>query len=241
MKQWLGIPSPQSLSRWTRMECSIQAWGTSSSPAALRERSRVRRAASCTSPAACSAWTAGPSPGCTDAWCLPSDPGHAKSTTISRAIQGMTLIFSFPLLLEYSCTQHAEKSLTLGGSVVILMPACRMEMGKSGCGELLSHRRKSGCGSSTCSCSTSLSSCGIQLRDKWQLARNTQLPCYTTPKQQEWVFKVIMKFSSHINAGTKYYAELSFFLSLYFLWFRKDNPFYKIFQWYDYNSHFWTL
>lgn len=56
------------------------------------------------------------------------------------------------------------------------MPVCRMEMGKSGWGLLLSHRRNSGWGSSTWSCSTNLSSCGIQLSDKWQLARNTQLP-----------------------------------------------------------------
>lgn len=65
---------------------------------------------------------------------------------------------------------------TLGGSVVILMPTCRMEIGNSGCGLLLSQSLKSGWGSSTCSCSTSLSSCGIQLSDKWQLAKNTQLP-----------------------------------------------------------------
>lgn len=65
---------------------------------------------------------------------------------------------------------------TFGGSVVILMPTCRMEIGNSGCGLLLSHSLKSGWGSSTCSCSTSLSSCGIQLSDKWQLAKNTQLP-----------------------------------------------------------------
>ena len=67
--------------------------------------------------------------------------------------------------------------LTLGGSVVIFIPACRMEMGNSGCGELLNHSRKSGWGSSIWSCSTNLSSCGIQLSDKWQFARNTQLPC----------------------------------------------------------------
>ena len=36
--------------------------------------------------------------------------------------------------------------LALGGSVVILMPAWRMEMGKSGWGLLLSHKRKSGWG-----------------------------------------------------------------------------------------------
>lgn len=58
------------------------------------------------------------------------------------------------------------------------MPAWRMEIGNSGCGLLLSHRRKSGCGwgSSDWICSTSLSSCGIQLSDRWQLAKNTQLP-----------------------------------------------------------------
>jgi len=70
---------------------------------------------------------------------------------------------------------------TFGGSVVILMPAWRMEMGNSGLGLLLSHSRKSGwgCGSSDWICSTCLSSCGIQLSDRWQLARNTQLPCHT--------------------------------------------------------------
>lgn len=56
------------------------------------------------------------------------------------------------------------------------MPTCRMEIGNSGWGLLLSHSLKSGCGSSTWSCSTSLSSWGIQLSDKWQLAKNTQLP-----------------------------------------------------------------
>lgn len=63
---------------------------------------------------------------------------------------------------------------TLGGSVVILMPAWSIAMGNSGWGEELSHSLKSGWGSSTCSCSTSLSSWGIHDRDKWQLARNTQ-------------------------------------------------------------------
>ena len=46
--------------------------------------------------------------------------------------------------------------------MVILMLACKMEMGKSGWGLELSQRRKEGCGSSTCSCSTSLSRFGIQ-------------------------------------------------------------------------------
>jgi len=68
---------------------------------------------------------------------------------------------------------------TFGGSVVILMPAWRMEIGNCGLGLLLNHSRKSGCGcgSSDWISSTCLSSWGIQLSDKWQFARNTQLPC----------------------------------------------------------------
>ena len=82
-----------------------------------------------------------------------------------------------------------------GGSVVILIPTWSIEIGKSGCGEELSQRRKSGCGSSTCmrrwsdvedqmkdltcNCSTNLSNWGIQLSDRWQLARKTQLPSFT--------------------------------------------------------------
>lgn len=63
---------------------------------------------------------------------------------------------------------------TFGGSVVILMLACRIVMGNSGCGEELSHSLKFECGFCTCSCSTSLSRFGIQDRERWQLARNTQ-------------------------------------------------------------------
>lgn len=63
---------------------------------------------------------------------------------------------------------------TFGGSVVILIPACRIATGNSGCGEELSHSLKFECGLCTCSCSTSLSSSGIQDSERWQLARNTQ-------------------------------------------------------------------
>ncbi len=67
--------------------------------------------------------------------------------------------------------------LTLGGSVVILMPDCSMEMGNPGCGFELSQSLKSSWGVLfRSSSSTSLSNCGIQLRDKWQLAKNTQWP-----------------------------------------------------------------
>lgn len=52
-------------------------------------------------------------------------------------------------------------------------------MGNSGCGLLLNQIRKSGCGFSTWSCSTSLSNCGIQLKDRWQFAKNTQFPSRT--------------------------------------------------------------
>lgn len=85
---------------------------------------------------------------------------------------------------------------TFGGSVVILMPVCKMEMGKSGWGLLLSHRRNSGWGSSTCSCSTSLSSWGIQLRDRWQLARNTQLPCHTQTNKLNQILYYMSGFNS---------------------------------------------
>lgn len=85
---------------------------------------------------------------------------------------------------------------TFGGSVVILMPVCRMEMGKSGWGLLLSHSRNSGWGSSTCSCSTSLSSWGIQLRDRWQLARNTQLPCHTQTNKLNQILYYMSGFNS---------------------------------------------
>ena len=39
---------------------------------------------------------------------------------------------------------RATPVATFGGSVVILMPTCKMEMGNSGCGLLLSHSLKSG-------------------------------------------------------------------------------------------------
>jgi len=59
-----------------------------------------------------------------------------------------------------------EMIQTLGGSVVILMPACKMEIGKSGCGLELSHNRNCGLTLPVCSISTILSSFGIQLSDK---------------------------------------------------------------------------
>lgn len=73
-------------------------------------------------------------------------------------------------------TAARENQLTLGGSVVILIPTWRMEMGNCGWGVLLNHSLKSGWASCTWSCSTILSNCGIHVSDKWQLARNTQLP-----------------------------------------------------------------
>lgn len=76
-------------------------------------------------------------------------------------------------------TFNMTMKLTLGGSVVIFIPACKMDIGNSGWGLLLSQIRKSGWGFSTCSCSTNLSNWGIQLSDRWQFARNTQFPSRT--------------------------------------------------------------
>ena len=66
-------------------------------------------------------------------------------------------------------------------SVVISIPDCRIAMGKSWFGLELSQRRKSLWMLSICSCSTILSSCGIQLSDRWRLARKTQLPVLAPP------------------------------------------------------------
>lgn len=73
---------------------------------------------------------------------------------------------------------------TFGGSVVILMAACRTVMGNSGWGEELSQSLKLGWGCRTCSCSTSLSSSGIQERERWQLARKTQWPGETVRRAE---------------------------------------------------------
>lgn len=87
---------------------------------------------------------------------------------------------------------------TFGGSVVILMLACKMEIGKSGWGLELSQRRKEGWGSSTCSCSTSLSRFGIQDRDRWQLARNTQCPARRCRSQWEPFPKPHLSHALHL-------------------------------------------
>ena len=60
--------------------------------------------------------------------------------------------------------------------MVILMPLCRMAMGKRGEGLLESHRRKSGWGLRASRPSTILSRAGSQLVIKWQLAKKTQWP-----------------------------------------------------------------
>ena len=79
-----------------------------------------------------------------------------------------------PVLFISSLEIECVSTFTFGGSVVILIPACRMVMGNSGCGEELSQSLKIEWGFSTCSCSTSLSNSGIHDRERWQLARNTQ-------------------------------------------------------------------
>lgn len=89
----------------------------------------------------------------------------------------MSLTMSHCVLCMYvSVVCVCVQACTFGGSVVILMPACRIVIGNSGCGEELSQSLKFGWGFSTCSCSTSLSSSGIQERERWQLARKTQWP-----------------------------------------------------------------
>ena len=60
--------------------------------------------------------------------------------------------------------------------MVILIPLCRMAMGKRGEGLLESQRRKSGWGFLASRPSTILSRAGSQLVMRWQLARNTQCP-----------------------------------------------------------------
>mmetsp|Transcript_13819 Transcript_13819/g.40570 ORF Transcript_13819/g.40570 Transcript_13819/m.40570 type:complete len:338 (+) Transcript_13819:1474-2487(+) len=67
----------------------------------------------------------------------------------------------------------------LGGSVVILMPRWRMPIGKAGCGDEESHRRKEACGCLAGSPSTILSSSPSQDIIRWQLARSTQCPSRT--------------------------------------------------------------
>ena len=95
-------------------------------------------------------------------------PGVFVSVRYTNQIALFPFVCCFCFVRAFSFQGHTKIALipTLGGSVVILMPTCRMEIGNSGCGLLLSHSLKSGWGSSTCSCSTSLSSCGIQLSDK---------------------------------------------------------------------------
>lgn len=53
-----------------------------------------------------------------------------------------------------------------------------MAMGKSGCGSELNHSLKSGCELPLCILSIILSNCGIHDRERWQLARYTQLPSF---------------------------------------------------------------
>ena len=93
-------------------------------------------------------------------------------TTLVRLLQTM-----------WTCTGAVAMKHTLGGSVVILMPRCRMAMGKWGEGLLDSQRRKSGWGFLASKPSTSLSRAGSQVVMRWQLARNTQWP----PTMPSWI------------------------------------------------------
>mmetsp|Transcript_24166 Transcript_24166/g.61160 ORF Transcript_24166/g.61160 Transcript_24166/m.61160 type:complete len:213 (-) Transcript_24166:1062-1700(-) len=63
-----------------------------------------------------------------------------------------------------------------GGSVVILMPFCRIPIGNLGCGAELSQRRNCGRGLRPGSCSIIFSSSFSQLIIRWQLASSTQCP-----------------------------------------------------------------
>lgn len=60
--------------------------------------------------------------------------------------------------------------------MVIFMPACKIEIGKSGLGLELSHNLNLLLTFPVCKFSTSLSKRGIQLSDKWQLAKNIHCP-----------------------------------------------------------------
>mmetsp|Transcript_29052 Transcript_29052/g.63633 ORF Transcript_29052/g.63633 Transcript_29052/m.63633 type:complete len:267 (+) Transcript_29052:1953-2753(+) len=66
-----------------------------------------------------------------------------------------------------------------GGSVVILMPRCKMPIGNLGWGEDESQSLKDGWGERVCSVSMSLSSSPSHDIIRWQLARRTQCPSLT--------------------------------------------------------------
>lgn len=104
---------------------------------------------------------------------IPLHPLQRHKNTHKEHFNYGTQHFKHPATV---CEVGIYSMCTLGGSVVILMPVCRMAMGNSGWGEELNHSRKSGWHSWTCSSSTNLSSSHIQERDRWQLARNTQWP-----------------------------------------------------------------
>ena len=124
-----------------------------------------------------------------------------------------------PILSHETSYENCNAVLTLGGSVVILMPTCRMEIGNSGWGLLLSHSLKSGWGSSTCSCSTSLSSCGIQLKDKWQLAKNTQLPCNNTYRYYNFSLTIEGRISQRLLFFRRTFMDyLHFWREIYIRW-----------------------
>ena len=65
---------------------------------------------------------------------------------------------------------------TLGGSLVILTPFCRMSTGKAGEGYEVSHSRKFLCTTFGSISSTSFSSVIIHETNRWQFCRQTQLP-----------------------------------------------------------------
>jgi hypothetical protein len=89
-------------------------------------------------------------------------------------LQALKLSSVTPL---YNLKRFALKPL--GGSVVMLMPRCNKEVGKSCEGLDDSHSLKRSCGLDDSKSSVILSNVGSQLVVRWQLARNTQWPCLT--------------------------------------------------------------
>ena len=63
-----------------------------------------------------------------------------------------------------------------GGSLVILIPFCRMVTGNAGEGMEVSHRRKFSSAESSVMPSQIFSRLGIQLGARWQFCRSTHLP-----------------------------------------------------------------
>mmetsp|Transcript_8239 Transcript_8239/g.18050 ORF Transcript_8239/g.18050 Transcript_8239/m.18050 type:complete len:223 (-) Transcript_8239:9299-9967(-) len=80
--------------------------------------------------------------------------------------------------LSSTCSREPSRlaRMPLAGSMVIFTPFCRTKAGKCGEGSEVSQRRKLGCRVSSENSSQIFSSVGIQLMDRWQFCRHTQVP-----------------------------------------------------------------